>query len=556
VDAECRRRLDELLAAEAQLVAPGAPFELTDRVVDGRSVQSFVRRERSLRELLVRATKHDRDCVVFDTGSRLTFPEFERAVASFAARLHEQHGVTKGDRVCIAGANSLEWLLTFWACQALGAVAVAMNAWWTPTEVARAIDLVEPALIVADEARINRIGRSAIPLVRMPEEVTVDLRRDAELPHGGQDEDDDAIILFTSGTTGRPKAAVLTNANVIAFVMLNALIGARGLLAFGRPAPSIPPSRLAVFPLFHVSGLLGTAVTAMASGTPTVWMPGRFDPASVIELTRREGIAVWAGASTHIVRLLDHPDVESFDGSGIVQIGIGGSASTPELIRRTEARFPHLVGTFTSGYGSTESGGLVSFAPNFLLKHAVDCVGPPLPGVDVRIVDDDGNEVPAGEEGNICVRSALVMREYWRNPQANREVFDDGAWFRVGDYGRLESGLLYIAARRRDLILRGGENVYPFEIENRLEQHAAVLEAAAFGVDDSTYGQVVHAAVVLRQGHDVRADELQRFCAEVLSRYKVPDVIGIRSEPLPRNPAGKVMKHVLTGAGESAFEGS
>jgi long-chain acyl-CoA synthetase len=164
--------------------------------------------------------------------------------------------------------------------------------------------------------------------------------------------------------------------------------------------------------------------------------------------------------------------------------------------------------------------------------------------------------VPAGEEGNICVRSALVMREYWRNPQANREVFDDGAWFRVGDYGRLESGLLYIAARRRDLILRGGENVYPFEIENRLEQHAAVLEAAAFGVDDSTYGQVVHAAVVLRQGHDVRADELRRFCAEVLSRYKVPDVIGIRSEPLPRNPAGKVMKHVLTGAGESAFEGS
>ena len=377
---EHRRKLVDLMSAELALTRSGAPFELAARTVDGQTVRSFVRRRKSLRELLVEAAGHDRECVVFDGGQRLTFPEFERAVAAVAIMLRDQHGVSKGDRVCIAGANHLEWLMTFWACQALGAVAVAMNAWWTPTEAARAIELVEPSLIVADDLRIDRIESATGPLLRMQADVPVQTEHDGALPDGGSDEDDDALILFTSGTTGRPKAAVLTHANVIAFTIQNAFIGARAMLAAGRSdPPRVAPPRLAVFPLFHVSGLLGTTISAMASATTTVWTTGRFDPARVIELTRREGIGVWGGASTHIVRLLDHPDLATFDGSGLAQIGIGGSASTPELIRRTEERFPHLKATFSSGYGSTESGGLATYAPNFLLRHAADCVGPPLP---------------------------------------------------------------------------------------------------------------------------------------------------------------------------------
>jgi acyl-CoA synthetase (AMP-forming)/AMP-acid ligase II len=557
MDVDTAERLAALLAADAELAGPGGAFELEPRVVGGRSVRSFVARKRSLRQYLVDSDGHDRDCVVFDDGRRLTFREFERAVASVASVLRSDHGVGKGDRVCIAGANHLEWLLAFWACQALGAVAVGMNAWWTPTECAHAIELADPALIIADDARLERIGTTSVPVLRMQTDVRVRTEYDGPLADSGATEDDDALILFTSGTTGRPKAAVLTHANAIGYVMLSSYIGARSMFLAGVASDGVarvPPTRLAVFPLFHVSGLLGTAVSGIATGTTTVWPTGRFDPAKVMQLTKREGIKVWGGASTHVIRVLEHPDLETFDVTQIAQVGIGGSASTPELIRRTEERFPHLKDTFSSGYGSTESGGLVSYAPNFLLKHAVDCVGPPLPGIDVRILADDDVDLPEGQEGNIVVRSALVMRGYWRNPAANDEVFLDGGWLRTGDFGRLEDGLLYIASRRRDLILRGGENVYPFEIENRLEEHPSVAEAAVYGVDDTTYGQVVHAAVVVRDGDVVDVDELRRHCAEVLSSYKIPDVFVLRTEPLPRNPTGKVMKHVLGGAAENVFE--
>jgi len=341
----------------------------------------------------------------------------------------------------------------------------------------------------------------------------------------------------------------------VAFSALNTYIGTRtALLAGMTPAGGSPPARLGVFPMFHVSGVLGSSVSGMASATTTVWALGRFDPAKVIEITTAESIAVWGGSHTHIVRLLDDPALRAFDGSVLRQVGVGGSASSPALIRRVEERFPHLVGTFSSGYGSSEAGGLVSFAPNALLRAAVDCVGPPLPGVDVRILDDDGRTLPDGEEGNICVRSALVMREYWRNPGPNRDAFVDDGWLRTGDYGRVDGGLLHIAARRRDLILRGGENIYPFEIENRLEAHPAVHEAAAYGVDDDTYGQVVHAVVVVRPEATTDEAQLRAHCAAVLSTYKVPDRIHLRNEALPRNPSGKVMKHVLREGVASGFD--
>jgi long-chain acyl-CoA synthetase len=543
-----------MLAADEQLTGSGALFELTQRTVGDRVVSTFARRPRSLRDYVAGASGFgERECVVFEGGERVTFSGFERAVAGTATDLATRYGLQPGDRVALAGANSIEWLLAFWACVARGAVVAAMNAWWTPLEFERALDLVEPALVLTDGVRADRLPRSlAVPAARFEDAVSVDPQSGAPMPEDAISEDDDALLLFTSGTTGRPKAAVLTHANIVGFTMLQSFIGLRGLVLSGREPATEPPRRLAVFPLFHVSGLLGTAISSLATGTTTIWPAGRFDAARVIELSERERIGVWGGASTHVVRLLDDPALETFDGAQLVQVGIGGSASTPELIRRTEERFPHLAGTFSSGYGSTETGGLVSFAPNSLLRRAADCVGPPLPGVEVRVLDDTGRVKPEGAVGEVCVRSALVMREYWRNPDATRDAFWPDGWLRTGDFGWTAHGALHIASRLRDLILRGGENVYPFEVENRLDEHPAIEECAVFGVDDRTFGQVVHAAVVLRDGFDLDAEELRAHCAGVLSSYKVPDVIEIRAEPLPRNPAGKVMKHVLVGEA-SAF---
>jgi acyl-CoA synthetase (AMP-forming)/AMP-acid ligase II len=304
--------------------------------------------------------------------------------------------------------------------------------------------------------------------------------------------------------------------------------------------------------LFHVSGL-GTIVSGLMTGTTSVWPLGRFDPAAAIELSKREGITIWGGASTHIFRMLDDPAIESLDPLQITSVGIGGSATTPELIRRTEARFPHLRNTFSSGYGSTEMGGLATYATNAMLQADPTCVGPVLPTVQVRVVDEQGHDLPDGEEGDILVRSALTMTEYWRNPEANASTVLPGRWIRTGDYGHLEDGVLYLASRKRDLILRGGENIYPFEIENRLEEHPAVEDVAVFGVDHTELGQEVKAVVVLAPGATASADELRAFCAEALASYKVPAYLELRTEPLPRNATGKIMKHVLTGEGENTF---
>jgi long-chain acyl-CoA synthetase len=550
--------LRALLDAEAKLTAPGGPFELRTEDVLGEPLQVFRNRPRSLGQILASAGSHgDRDCMVFDDGTRFGFADVATRAAAAGAWLRDVHGVGPGDRVAICAANSPQWLMAFWGCYSLGAVVVAMNGWWTGLEMRHALDLTEPALALMDVKRRERLeeGGDARPVAAL-EDVPVDDRAEPPAdPGSGVEvaEDDPAILLFTSGTTGRPKAAALSHRSVVAFAMMQTFIGARGALAAQRArSDRPPPPRLAVYPLFHVSGL-GTAVTTLLTGSPTVWPLGRFDAGKVIELTRRTGIGVWGGTSTHVLRLLDHPDLDQLDRTQIVQIGIGGSASTPELIRRTEERFPHLEGSFSSGYGSTESGGLISFASNPLLRAAPDCVGPPLPGVEVMIVDDLGRPVPEGEVGNICARSALVMLGYWNHDSANAETLLPGRWLKTGDYGRLEGGLLFLASRRRDLIIRGGENIYPFEIENRIEEHPDVAEVAVLGVDHDVLGQEVKAIVVARPGAQVSADDVRSFCAEALASYKIPAIVEVRAEPLPRNPTGKVMKHVLAGASDDSF---
>jgi steroid-24-oyl-CoA synthetase len=261
---------------------------------------------------------------------------------------------------------------------------------------------------------------------------------------------------------------------------------------------------------------------------------------------------VWGGGVTHVVRLLQHPDIQTIDASRITSVGIGGSATPPDVIRQIEERFPQLESSVSSGYGSTETG-LVSWAPGWMLKLAPDCVGPLMPTSQARITDDDGTELPPGAEGNIEARSWMGMLGYWHNDAANAETVRPGRWIRTGDFGRLEDGILFIASRKRDLIIRGGENIYPFEIEHRLDEHDEVIEVAVYGVDDPVHGQVVKAVVVVAPGSPLTEDEVRAFCAANLASYKVPEQVELRTEPLPRTANGKVMKQVLAGEAENTF---
>lgn len=544
--------------ATARLAGPGSPFEVVEQEVRGETMGVLRNRARSLREILETSFEFgDQRSMVFDDGRSVTFTQFRHDVASVAAWLQREHGIGHGDRVAICGANSYGWIVSFWALLSMGAVTVAMNGWWTEGEMQHALDLTEPKLLLFDARRAERLR----PEVTTPRfdlnddlETMLAYAPDAPLPANHIDEDDGAILIFTSGTTGRPKAAVLSHRSVVHYSTLQNFIGARGMLMAGlTSAPAgPPPTRLAVFPLFHVSGL-GATVNSIHTGSPTAWFTRRFEADEVIDFIIANGVNIIGGTGTHILRLLESDRCSEIPPQQVLSVGMGGSATTPEIIRRVAARFPHLDHTMSTGYGSTETGSLVSFAPNWMLEASPECIGTVLPTCEVTIRDDDGNVLPEGSEGNICVRSPLLMNEYFRHPQANAEAFFDGRWFNTGDFGRMENGVVYIATRKRDLIIRGGENIYPFEVENCIEEVPGVVETAVIGVDHDILGQEVKAIVVVAPDTDVTDLDIHEHCRERLSGYKVPAYIELRTERLPRNPSGKILKHVLADGGEAGF---
>ena len=546
-------------SATESMLRPGGPFETKEELVLGEPMQVFRNRKRNFLELLESSALFgEREFLVFEGDLRVTFAEFRDRVLSTAEKMRRELQVRKGDRIAVCAKNGPGWIITASAALTLGAVVVAMNSWWTPEDMRLALELTGPTLIFVDST-----GRAILPDNEQPtkvvdselfvQEVSEGYSASLTTPNGllAVSEDDPALILFTSGTSGRPKAVVLTHRCLIGFVQLTMFIGARSATQAGIGADSVPIVRLAVFPLFHISGF-GSFISALAFGHTTVWPTGRFEAGRVIELSENEGINMWAGASTHIARLMESPRLDRFEKSQIRQVGIGGSASTPNLIARTEQRLPHLKDTFASGYGMTESGGLVSHAPNFMLRIAEDCVGPPLPTVEVRIEGSDGNTASDGEIGVICVRSPIVMKEYLGPSDAAEAGLGPNRWLRTEDYGRLEGGLLFVASRIRDLIIRGGENIYPAEVETCLERHPAVLEAAVYGRDDEEFGQVAHASVYLRPGSDLSGADIRSYCAERLAYFKIPKEIVVRSEPLPRNAVGKVLKRLLESEGAQA----
>jgi len=546
---------------EAQLTGPGGPFEIVEETVLGERTPVFKERPPNLRAILQQSAGHgDRDYIVLD-DLRISFAEHARIVASVAKALRERFGVEKGDRVAILAANCPEWVISFWAAISLGAIPVGLNGWWAGDEIRYGVSDCDPRLLIGDRKRLARVDACdlGVPVVEIESEFEKLWHHDLGAPLSDTpiDEDDPASILYTSGTTGRPKGAVNTHRNIVSLYRMQLFHGLRMLLLDAGEGGEVPPGAascaLVNTPLFHVSGLYAGAVTMLATGVRTVWTVGRFDPVKTMEIIQRERVTNWGPMGAMIPRVVYHPDVERYDFSSLRNVGSGGAPISRELQERMREVFPNIRGQMGLGYGLTEFTALATINSGEDLVRHPDSVGRPLPTVQVEIRGADGRPVPAGVEGEVHLRGTLVMKEYWRNPGATAETILPGRWLRTGDIGRFEEERLYIDSRKRDLILRGAENIYPVEIEQCLERFPGVREAAVFGVPHPELGQEVKAVVVPVEAAGIDSRDLRRFVADRLAYFKVPARWEVRLEPLPRNAAGKVLKNVLSGDAENRF---
>ncbi len=546
----------EIARVEATLLGEGGPFEVVDIELGGVTIRSFKNRIRTLRDLLVKSPEFGDNTYMLATDGtterRISFAEHARLVASVAAAFRDRYDVQPGDRVAILGANCPEWVISFWAAISLGAIAVGLNGWSTGPEIRYFLDDCEPKVLIADRKRVERIdGDPGVALVVMEDDFA---ELESYVPDAGfgdldVDEDDPAIILYTSGTTGRPKGAVNTHRNVASFLMINFYNGAKAMMLAAPPEPDAPPPlptcQLVSSPLFHVSGLHSAAVMMLATGLKSVWLMGRFDPAVAMRVIEKEQCTGWSFTETLLHRMVNFPDADKYDLSSIKTIGGGGSPVSASLIERTREVFPNARHSVGIGYGQTECAALATLNNGQELIDFPLSVGRPLPTVELEIRDPMGVAVPEGVEGEVCVRGPMVMPGYWRRPEETASTITADRWLRTGDIGRLDDGRLYLSSRKRDLIFRGGENVYPVEIEKIIEDHPDVEECGVIGVDDPELGQRVKAFVVPRLGHTVDVEAVRAWCATQLAYYKVPEHWEVREGSLPRNAAGKILKDVL-----------
>jgi len=565
-----------------QLTGPGGPFEIVVEEVLGVPMQVYKNRLGTMRDLIALAdARADVEFLVHE-GRRLTFGEHNARVRRLAASLLEQ-GVEPGDRVALLSANTIEWVITFWAAAAVGAALVPLNAWWKTEELEYALRDSGARVLVCDAKRRAAIGDlpSRIPSLEAvavmdgpappatsaaggsggPDEIAFSdlLAGDTPdaLPGVEVAEDDILGILYTSGTTGAPKGATVTHRQAVANLQNIFLIAVAGSMK-GAAAPELSGdmqnAALLVVPLFHVTGSLATMVVTYASGGKLVLMPpGRFEPETALRIIQDERITAIGGVPTVMWRIVESPALGSYDLSSVSRCSYGGAPAAPELVERIEGAFPKVRQTLSTAYGLTETASVATINSGDDYFDHPGSVGRAVPTVEIRVTDD-GRVLPPGEAGEIEIKGPTVMmRGYWRLPDATAEVLSPDGWFRSGDVGYLDAdGFLTIVDRAKDMVIRGGENVYCVEVENALYSHPDVIDAAVIGVPHRTLGEEVKAVVQLRDGARVGPAELREHCARHLADFKVPSEIEVRAEPLPRNPAGKILKNLLRGD-ESSF---
>ncbi|WP_374386484.1 class I adenylate-forming enzyme family protein [Sandaracinobacter sp.] len=560
-------------AATAAITAPGGQLALGTANIRGADYPVFESAPQSLREYLAffLATNADKEFIVYQ-GERLTFADVQAQSVRIAAALQARHGIAKGDRIAIAMRNYPEWVSTFLAAVMVGAVVVPMNAWWKSDELAYGIRDSGTRLVFADEERLRRIreieGLSvSVVAVRTSHQVAAQLGAEtledaiAASPPAPWYlppiyPEDDATIMYTSGSTGAPKGAVSTHRAIVSGSM-NYLVQGLSMLQLAQAAGTELPAQQVMLlnvPLFHITGLVPVLLVSIAIGRKLVIMY-RWDAGEALQLIEKERATYFVGVPTMSLELMQHPDRDKYDLSSLLDIAGGGAPRPAEHVGRLADAFPGKSPAI--GYGLTETNGVGAgnIRENYRLRP--DSTGrASKPLVELAIFDDAMKPLAAGEVGEVCIRSVANVRGYWNKPEATTAAFTRDGWFRTGDLGKLDAdGYLYIVDRKKDIIIRGGENIAAAEVEAAIYSHPAVAEASVFGLPDERLGEIVGAVVYPKGGEPLEGEAIIQFVARDLAAFKVPARVWVVAEPLPKLGSGKIDKVSLRGHFREVHQG-
>jgi len=566
--------------AHAILTAPGMPFEMETLTIRGIPTRVWKNAPPTLRAEveLTRPYGPERIFLVYE-DERISFEGFYRAVSAFMREL-QAAGVKKGDRVALTMRNLPEWPVVFYAGVSLGAVVTPLNAWWTGPELEYGLTDSGAKVLVTDAERYNRLEEhlpncpqlEAIYVSRMVEEIAHPKVKtlesvigaptaygdlpDQPLPEADVGPEDPATIFYTSGTTGKPKGALASHRGITSNVMAAGIGAARAFLRRGEQPPAPDPrapqrSMLLSVPFFHATGCFSILSPTLMAGGKIVMMY-KWDVVRAFELIEREKIMAAGGVPTIAWQLIEHPARANYDLSSLESVSYGGAPSAPELVRKIVETFPKSQPG--QGWGMTETCAAVTGNSAEDYENRPTSCGPAVPVCDLKIVDPEGRTLPPGQVGELWARGPNIVINYWNKPEATAQTFEDG-WVKTGDLARLdEEGFCYIIDRAKDMLIRGGENIYCVEVENALYDHPAVMDAAVVAVPHKTLGEEPGAVVHLKDGGQATEQELRAFVAERIAAFKVPVKIVFWPETLPRNANGKILKAELKKvfAGEAA----
>lgn len=547
--------------AEAKLTAPGGPFELTEVTLSSGNFKIYKHARPTLRAVFENPANPVHDAIVY-LDERYSFADLRIAALRCAAALVE-HGIKKGDHVAIAMRNLPEYAIIFWACQQIGAVLVNLNAWWKRSELSYAISDCKPCLIFVDSERLDRIDADSLRILQLVVAVRTSQslaqakaiewstfldRASGDAPSPDLAPDDPATMLYTSGTTGVPKGVVTSHRAHCTALMNTAYFATVARLMAGQaldgPPPENQPAALQPFPMFHIGGLSQFYIS-YAFGSKLVLMH-KWDVPEAVRLIETERVTTISLAPSMLRQLIDSPAFQASDHSSVIGFATGSAPVTPDLMKDAK-RILGVSVTPTIGYGLTESTSGVCAVSGASVEEKTGSVGPIFPVTECRIADPEtGHVFEKKQVGEILLRGPTISDGYWNRSDDSKESFTDDGWFRSGDLGYLDhDNFLYIVDRLKDVIIRGGENIYCVEVEAILAEHPDVEEVAIVGEPDHVLGETVTAIIVPRSGKKIATEYLDQHVRSKLAHFKVPSRFIFRNDPLVRNATGKVDKKAL-----------